>query len=221
MILYAPQINLIYREYVTMDESRLKKTMEQKDSKGGKFIREKKGLSLEWVKRSRMGDNLAREALYKHFKNPFFSMAYRYTLNSAVAEDLLQDIFIKIFSNLQRLDNDEAFQNWAYKIAVNTCLSYMRHKKFLLKKSISLYEVEEKIKDQNTQFDETMMQNSLEEAIQGLSLKFKSVLMLHDIQGFKHEEIAQILGCSVGTCKSQLFRARMKIRRELQKKKAI
>jgi RNA polymerase sigma-70 factor (ECF subfamily) len=68
---------------------------------------------------------------------------------------------------------------------------------------------------------EDMMNKTLEEAIQGLSPRLKSVFMLHDIQGFKHQEVAQIMDCSVGTSKSQLFKARMKIRKHLEKKQML
>jgi len=68
---------------------------------------------------------------------------------------------------------------------------------------------------------ERMFDRTMEEALQDLSTKLRSVFVLHDIQGFKHEEVAQILGCSAGTSKSQLFKARMKIRQRLQKKRLV
>jgi len=68
---------------------------------------------------------------------------------------------------------------------------------------------------------EKLIRNSLEEALQGISAKLKSVFILHDVQGFKHKEIARIMGCSEGTSKSQLFKARMKIRKYLEIKQII
>ncbi len=176
---------------------------------------------LEWVNRSRAGDHQAMELLYQHFRSPFFGLAYRYTYNAAVSEDLLQDIFVKIFSHVHELDNDAAFTGWAYKIAVNTCLSYLRHKKAVLTKQVALEDAPGlSYGDQDVQH-EKMLQHQLEGAMQGLSSKLKSVFILHDIQGFKHAEIAQILGCSVGTSKSQLFKARMKLRNQIEKKQLM
>ncbi len=176
---------------------------------------------LEWVRRSREGDSQAMELLYGRFKTSFFGLAYRYTYNAAAAEDILQDIFIKIFTHIHKLDNDEAFVGWAYRIAVNTCLSYLRSHKHIAQKMVPFDVVEGMAQDKGPPDHERMFYRTMEEALQGLSAKLRSVFVLHDIQGFKHEEVAQILGCSTGTSKSQLFKARMKIRQRLQKKRLV
>jgi RNA polymerase sigma-70 factor (ECF subfamily) len=176
---------------------------------------------LEWVRLSREGDSRAMERLYSHFKAPFFGLAYRYTYNSAASEDILQDIFIKIFTHIHELDKDEAFMGWAYRIAVNTCLSYLRSRKTVIQKSVPFDVVEGLAGGPDAPAHERMFDRTLEEALCGLSSKLKSVFILHDIQGFKHEEIAQILGCSAGTSKSQLFKARMKIRHRLLRKQML
>lgn len=173
------------------------------------------------IRRSRAGDTQAMGSIYEHFKSPLFGLAYRYTNNATAAEDLLQDIFLKIFTNLHSLDNDDAFVGWLYRIAVNTCLSYIRRHKKMFQKEIPLGEVEGILNDSVRGNPEDMLNKSIEEAVQTLSPKLKGVFMLHDIQGFKHEEVAQILNCSVGTSKSQLFKARMKIRHHLEKKQVL
>jgi RNA polymerase sigma-70 factor (ECF subfamily) len=161
------------------------------------------------------------ERLYSHFRTPFFGLAYRYTYNSAASEDILQDIFIKIFTHIHELDRDEAFMGWAYRIAVNTCLSYLRSRKTMTQKSVPFDVVEGLAGTPDAPDHERMFDRTLKEALRGLSSKLKSVFILHDIQGFKHEEIAQILGCSIGTSKSQLFKARMKIRHCLRRKQML
>lgn len=179
------------------------------------------GFPLEWVRRSREGDSEAMELLYGRFKSSFFGLAYRYTYNAAAAEDILQDVFIKIFTHVHELDNDEAFVGWAYRIAVNTCLSYLRRHKNIHQKMVPFDSVEGIVQSKAALDHERMFDRSMEEALQDLSTKLRSVFVLHDIQGFKHEEVAQILGCSVGTSKSQLFKARLKIRQRLQRKKLV
>jgi RNA polymerase sigma-70 factor (ECF subfamily) len=178
-------------------------------------------LLLEWLERCRTGDTLAMSAIYDHFKSSLYGLAFRYTRNHAVAEDLLQDIFVKVFSNIHTLDNDNTFVGWLYRIAVNTCLSYLRTHKRIYRKEVPLDDVEAYITHKSTHKPEDMMNKTLDAAIQRLSPRLKSVFMLHDIQGFKHEEVAQIMECSVGTSKSQLFKARMKIREYLKKKKML
>jgi RNA polymerase sigma-70 factor (ECF subfamily) len=83
---------------------------------------------------------------------------------------------------------------------------------------VSLDEVEGKIEGETYKSGDEIMKKSLDDAIQNLPDKMKSIFLLHDVQGFKHKEISQMLGCSVGTSKSQLFKARMKIREYLGNK---
>ena len=173
---------------------------------------------IDLVKRCREGDMEAMEAIYEHYKRPVFNIIYRHTYNRDVAEDLLQDIFIKIFTHLHTLKSDDTFGGWLYRIAINTCYSYLRGEKSRLQKNVPLSEVEGKLEEKIDDSGDRMMRKPLEEAIQKLPHKLKSIFLLHDVQGFKHEEIAQTLGCSVGTSKSQLFKARMKIREYLKNK---
>lgn len=176
---------------------------------------------LEWLKRSREGDHEAMEMIYMHFKSSLFGLSYRYTYNAAAAEDLTQDIFIKVFTNLSLLDNDRAFIGWIYRVAINTCLSYLRSNKKVFKRSVPFDDLAGVLNDKDAQADEKMMSRSLEEAISKLPTKLKSVFLLHDVQGFKHKEIATILSCSTGTSKSQLFKARNKIKNYLKVKDLI
>jgi RNA polymerase sigma-70 factor (ECF subfamily) len=176
---------------------------------------------VELVSKSRQGDLRSMETLYGHFKSSLFSLAFRYTYNFAVAEDLLQDIFVKVFTNLHTLDEDRAFTGWMYRVAVNTCLSYVRSHKRVLQKTIPLEDVEAYVSDVSSADVEKTENKPLEEAIQSLPAKLKSAFILHDVQGFKHKEVAQMLSCSVGTSKSQLFKARKKIREFLESKKLL
>ncbi len=184
-------------------------------------LKKRPGIPLDLVRRSRQGDSRAMELLYEHFKPSFFGVAYRYTYNQAVSEDILQDIFIKIFTHIHELDSNEAFMGWAYRIAVNTSLSYLRSHKAATRKMVPFEFVEGTARNSGELEHEKMFDNTLDEALRDLSTKLKSVFILHDIQGFKHEEIGQILGCSTGTSKSQLFKARLKIRQRLVRKQLV
>jgi len=186
-------------------------------SKDIKNFKKDRGLSM-LIKQCQEGNIRAFESIYEHFKAPIFNLIYRYTYNHAITEDLVHDIFIKIFTQIQQLKKEEAFINWLYRIAINTCRDYLRRKERKLWKSISLNEVENYMATDTDIEHENITNKILEEAIHNLPLKMKSVFLLHDVQGFKHEEIAQILKCSIGTSKSQLFKARAKIRKYLIKK---
>ena len=81
------------------------------------------------VKQCQEGDTVAMEDVYVAYKSSLFNLTYRFTGDLSIAEDLLQDIFIKIFTNIKRLRSPEAFNSWLYRIAVNTCMSFARKKK--------------------------------------------------------------------------------------------
>jgi len=173
------------------------------------------------IQRSRNGDSQAMEAIYEHFNRPIFNLVYRHINNREIAEDLLQDIFLKIFINLQNLKKEETFVSWLYRIAINSCYSHLRGSKSQIKRAIPLNEIEEKIGERTSLSGDKILRKSLDDAIQSLPGKLKTIFLLHDVQGFKHKEVAQMLGCSVGTSKSQLFKARKRIRDRLKNEQVI
>lgn len=175
----------------------------------------------EWLTRSRQGDSQAMGLIYEKFKIPLYNLALRYTYNPTVSEDLLQDIFIKVFTSLETIKNEDTFVGWLYRVAINTCLSYLRGRKRFLERTVPFETLEGVLCANTPDSGDHTLSRPMEEAIQHLSIKLRSVLLLHDVQGFKHTEIADILGCSVGTSKSQLFKARMKIRTYLQEKQLL
>jgi RNA polymerase sigma-70 factor (ECF subfamily) len=170
------------------------------------------------LKESQAGDHEAMEKIYELYRKPLFNLAYRYTYNLAVAEDLLQDIFIKIFTNLGNVQNEKTFVAWMYRIAINTCYSFLRDRKGRASRTIALSSVEGRKEEAVYDRHEESLQKPLDEAIDRLPDRLKAVFLLHDVQGFKHEEIARMLGFTVGTSKSQLFKARLKIRALLKEK---
>jgi RNA polymerase sigma-70 factor, ECF subfamily len=175
----------------------------------------------ELVARGRDGDLAAMESIYETFKRPVFGLVYRHTQNRAVAEDLLQDVFLKVFSNLGNVRDAATFPGWVFRIAVNTCYSFLRQKKAQGDRLIPLDDLGGNVEDRTTEAVEQDLRAPLEQAIQTLAPRLRSVFVLHDVQGFKHEEIAKVLGCSVGTSKSQLFKARIRLREFLRSKGAV
>jgi RNA polymerase sigma-70 factor (ECF subfamily) len=173
------------------------------------------------ILRSQKGDERAMEQIYDRFKRPLFNLAYRYTFDRVTAEDLLQDIFIKIFTHMKDVQKDETFVAWMYRIAINTCYSFLRHRRSRDRQMIALSEVEGKREEAVYDEHEESLAGPLDGALQELPERLRAVFLLHDVQGYKHEEIAHLLGVSIGTSKSQLFKARMRIREWLKEKKAL
>lgn len=172
------------------------------------------------IARGRDGDALALEAIYYRYKTALFNMAYRYTYDRSTAEDLLQEIFIKVFTHLGDIRKTQTFTGWVYRIALNTCYSHLRGKRAELQKNVPLAEVEGTLHEVQENSLARDVRKPLDDAIAGLPRRLKEIFLLHDVQGFKHGEIARMLGLSVGTSKSQLFKARLRIREFLKERKA-
>lgn len=172
---------------------------------------------LIWQARS--GNLEAFEKLYNLFKNRVYGLAFNLTRNHQVSEDLTQEIFLKIFSSMGDMDRPEFFPAWVYRIALNTCYTWLKREKTgdeKLEKMVP--RGEERIDDLfDSRADD--LTRAVQEALSRLPEKLRTVFLLHEVEGLTHEEIAETLGCQVGTSKSQLFKARMKLRKMLEKQK--
>jgi len=189
---------------------------EAPDNGGGSL-----SLPSSLLQRGQEGDRRAMEAIYERFKRLVFNLASRYTQDRTAAEDILQDTFVKVFTHLSDVRNADAFAAWLYRIALNTCYSYLRTRMSPGFRTVPLSEVEGKAEEAVRNGHEASIRAPLDEAIRELPRKLRMVFLLHDVQGFKHEEIGRILGCTVGTSKSQLFKARLRIRDFLKTRKVL
>jgi len=147
------------------------------------------------------------ERLYETYRGRVFSTAYRMLSNRADAEDVTQDVFVKVFKKLGSFRGDSAVSTWIYRIAVNACLDFRRRRR--LRQAVSL--------DDGIEVGSTPLSVGplIESTLPKMAKGYRTVFVLHDIQGLKHEEIAKILGITDGASKSQLHRARAFLRKEL------
>lgn len=153
------------------------------------------------------GADLSFERLYEMYRGRVFSTAYRMLSNRADAEDVTQDVFVKVFKKLKSFRGDSAVSTWIYRIAVNACLDFRRRRR--LRQAVSL---DDGIEVGSTPLSVTRL---IESALPRMAEGYRQVFVLHDIQGLKHEEIGKVLGITDGASKSQLHRARAFLRREL------
>jgi RNA polymerase sigma-70 factor (ECF subfamily) len=170
------------------------------------------------IRRSQAGEAQAMEAIYDRFKSGVFNLAFRYAYSRQQAEDILQDVFVRVFTRIGDVRNVETFPGWIFRIALNSCYSYLRAKRREMQTTVPLVDHLGTLPEPGPDPAANDIRKPLEEAIAGLSRSLKAVFLLHDVQGFKHEEIARILGISVGTSKSHLFKARMKLRSSLSRR---
>ncbi len=175
----------------------------------------------ELIRRGKGGDHGALEEIFERFRGPLFSLALRHTGDRAAAEDILQDTFIKVLTHLDDVQNAATFPAWVFRIAINTCYSHMRGRRVRVNRTVALSQVEGRREEAVYDAHETSLSGPLEEAIGRLPEKLRMIFLLHDVQGFKHTEIGSMLGVSAGTSKSQLFKARLRMRQFLKAEKGL
>lgn len=165
------------------------------------------------------GDVGAFEQLYARHNRRVYSLCLRMTQNVAEAEDLAQEAFIQLFRKIGSFRGESAFTTWLHRLTVNQVLMHFRKRSVKLERTTEDGDSRVQIVrgTENPNKMPVLDRISLERALKQLPPGYRSVFVLHDIEGHEHEEIAKILGVAVGTSKSQLHKARMKLRRLLKK----
>ena len=166
------------------------------------------------------GNMAAFEEVYQRHHRRVYSICLRMLQNAFEAEDLTQDVFIQLYRKVGSFRGDSAFTTWLHRLTVNQVLMHFRKRNVKFEKTTEEGETPEQIVagTANPFKMQIVDKMALENAIEQLPAGYKNVFVLHDVEGFEHEEVARILGCSVGTSKSQLHKARLKLRKLLKKK---
>jgi len=171
----------------------------------------------EHIARAKEGDAPSFEALYSLHKRRVYSLCLRMTGNTAEAEDLTQEAFLQLYRKIATFRGESAFSTWLHRLAVNVVLMHLR------KKGLPEVSLEESLEPQedgpkkdigarDNVLAGSIDRLNLERAIESLPPGYRIIFVLHDVEGYEHNEIAEIMGCSIGNSKSQLHKARMKLR---------
>jgi RNA polymerase sigma-70 factor, ECF subfamily len=187
-------------------------------------------LSLErpvtdWVRRAQEGDVRAFEQLFQQYHRGIYNAIYQMTRNEADAADLTQEVFVRAYRALPRLQTPEAFTSWLYRIAVNLSRNWLRDRGRVRIESLELpgddgeegntREIADPTGDPSVLVQTQDLQERVQKAVAGLSPDHRTVVTLHHLQGMPVEEIARVMDCSIGTVKSRLSRARDHLKRKL------
>ena len=173
------------------------------------------------VRRARRGDLQAYDGLVKRYQERIYATIYHMTSNHEDANDLAQESFIKAFQALKTFKGGSTFYTWLYRIAVNKTINFLKQRKN--RTHMSLNDI-----DFNAEHDPDLMalisdntprrvagltelKKKLNEALLKLSEPHRLVVVLHDVQGQSHEEIAEVMDCNIGTVRSRLFYARQQM----------
>jgi RNA polymerase sigma-70 factor, ECF subfamily len=177
-------------------------------------------LDLDLVSRAQQGDADAFASLFHKYRPKMFSVCLRMTNNPAEAEDLTQDIFLRVFRKIATFRKDSALSSWLYRVAVNTVLMHFRKH---VPPQIPLEDCSNphagfkhrkygKVDDGVVSCLDRIV---LARAISELPTGYRMIYRLHEIEGYHHEEIARLLVCSCGNSKSQLHRAKLRMKHML------
>ena len=175
----------------------------------------------EIVKRLQKGDRKAQKQIYDKYSGLFYAICLRYASNTDEAWDLLQEGFIRIFFNIKSFKGKGSFEGWMKRIVINNAINhYYKDKKYRYHEDIDEnYE----IKSEDRLFDDAdFTYEELLEIIRQLPSGYRTIFNLYAIEGYKHKEIAKILGISESTSKSQYHRAKkilQKILKDIKKKR--
>ena len=176
------------------------------------------GSDADILARAQAGDHYAFAQLYALHKRRIYSLCLRMVGNVAEAEDLTQEAFLQLHRKIATFRGDSAFSTWLHRLAINVVLMHLRKKGLSV---ISLDEAMEPTPEEgpgrsfgapDLSLTGSIDRLALERAISDLPAGYRLIFVLHDIEGYEHNEIAAMLDCSIGNSKSQLHKARMKLR---------
>jgi len=160
------------------------------------------------VEACRRGERRAMEALYHRYKRRVFGLVTR-IVGPGDSEEVAQEVFVRIFRGLGRFRGDSQLSTWIYRLAVNASLSHVTRRP---RHEGGDEEALANLPAPQTSGADPTVSHRLERALSSLPAGYRAVLVLHDIHGMNHDEVAEILGCHVGTSKSQLHKARARMR---------
>jgi len=180
----------------------------------------------EAIERAKQGDGEAFHFLYNLHKRRVYSLCLRMTGNTASAEDLTQEAFLQLFRKIGTFRGESAFSTWLHRMSVNVVLMQLR------KKNLPVVPIDETMEGEDEGVvrkepgapDERLARAvdrlQLQRAVDELPPGYRTIFVLHDVEGYEHNEIASIVGCSIGNSKSQLHKARIKLRELLRMNRA-
>jgi len=173
---------------------------------------------LALAERCSAGDFEAFETLYREHSARLFALTVRMLGNRTDAEDLLQEIFLTAHRKLKSYRGDARLSTWLFRLATNLCLDHLRSKAARMTQATSSLDDDNAAEPATASpgpVAGTVQQIDLERAVARLPQGCRAAFLLHDVDGFEHREVASMLGISEGTSKSQVHKARLKLRRLL------
>jgi len=182
---------------------------------------------IKMVKAAQLGNIDAMSWLYDKYRRRIYNLCLRMLRDQADAEDLMQDVFVQLFRKIGTFRGESAFSTWLHRLAVNMVLMSIRSrnaKRYPIIPLETSNDEDDSLYEELGREDEGLRSSldrlTINDALESLPPGYRMVFLLHDVHGYEHQEIAEILSCSVGNCKSQLHKARLKMRRLIESQAA-
>jgi RNA polymerase sigma-70 factor (ECF subfamily) len=166
---------------------------------------------MDLVARSRAGDMEAFETIYRRHAARLYSLACRMAGSPEDGEDLLQEIFLQAHRKMSSFKGDAALGTWLYRLALNHCLDFVRGRQAKMSKLTESLDQDGAL-EPTARHDTPITRLDLDRALERLPEGCREAFVLHDVEGFDHKEVAELLGIAEGTSKSQVFKARLRLR---------
>ena len=180
---------------------------------------------LELVTRSQTGDTSAFEQLFRRYQSDVYQTAYAFMGNTDDAQDMTQEAVVRAYQSLRKFRQESSFRTWITRIVTNLCLDELRKRKRRRTESLDGNPViQQKVVTQASALDsliEAEKHEQLQSMLTLLPEKYKALIVLRDVQGYSYNEIADILGCSLGRVKSRLHEARQELKRHFVRRRWI
>ena len=161
------------------------------------------------------GESWARKRVYEIYAPTMMSLCMRYVGDRETAQDLLQDGFVKVFTKIDMYSSKGAFAGWIHRIFVTTSLEYLR-KADALRSAVDIADYDEQLDDVDVSVLDKLSTDDLMHCVEKLSHGYRTVFNMYAIEGYSHNEIAEVLGISVATSKTQFLRARNALQKSVK-----
>ena len=180
---------------------------------------------LEWLKRFKEGNRNAFDFLVRKYQRQLYSVIYHMTSNREDTADVLQEVFVRVFQNIQQFKGNARFYTWLYRVTINTTLNFLKKRKRHVDMQLDALDNETAmadvlLSDKGVQAGDRVLllkelQKKMNEAFQSLSHSHRTVLVLFEMEGMNHSQIAELLHCSEGTVRSRLHYAKERLKQIL------
>ncbi len=167
------------------------------------------------------GDSRGFDMLVRKYQNKALNIVYSLIGQDRESEDIVQEAFLKMYHGLRFFNRRSQFSTWAYRIVVNTAYDFLRRRKSFITDDAVLEAVPASGDDPRMARQAREREESINAALARVPLKYRSAVVLKDIEGLSYAEISRVLGCSIGTVESRIWRARQFLKDELQKARGL